>query len=85
MSTSVHINQSRAVVSPPPTIFRADIRLVGGQGGGQNSARWLGPDLDHPGTTDQAATVLNCSNSHILPAMRRDTADAMDQTFGNGR
>src|SRR5208282_4437982 len=39
VSTSVHTKQSRTVVGPPPTIFRADVRPLGGQGGGQNSVR----------------------------------------------
>jgi hypothetical protein len=36
-STSVHTKQSRTAISPPPTIFRAYVHALGGQGGGQNS------------------------------------------------
>lgn len=38
-STSVQTKQSRAVVSLPQSIFPGDVRPLGGQSGGQNSAR----------------------------------------------
>jgi hypothetical protein len=39
MSASVHTKQSRTLVSPPECVFFASMHPLGGQGGGQNSAR----------------------------------------------
>jgi hypothetical protein len=46
MSTIVHTKQSRTLVSPPECVFFASVRPLGGQSGGQNSAREMHSVID---------------------------------------